>query len=273
MQLFLNKLFLIRKAQSNTLSGETCNLILEDTKIIESFANDYGEEIYKKFPEYGILQYIKKIFGETELKDFTEYTFDSTGSYWKVNDSGDLIDDGTKWSTNPGKIDHSKIEDAYKAGKLTEDQYNMIQLAAGLAEKSNEKTKKISLFSQILTSYQEANEIKTQIHVDMFNRAWEWVKSEWNKLSSKLKDKPEKGWNVMLMRSMDSKGKIIGLAPHMAVIFVNDDYSISVAHYTGGEQKSSDNWTQNGLENDGSDNRGGFKYNSFSYYPLKEKEK
>jgi hypothetical protein len=58
---------------------------LEDTKIIESFANTYGEEIYKKFPEYGILHYIKKIFGETELKDFTDFAFDSTGNYWKVN--------------------------------------------------------------------------------------------------------------------------------------------------------------------------------------------
>ena len=32
--------------------------------------NTYGDESYLKFPEYGILHYIKKIFGETELKDF-----------------------------------------------------------------------------------------------------------------------------------------------------------------------------------------------------------
>ena len=83
-----------RKANSNTLAGETRSIILEDTKIIESFANAYGEGIYKKFPEYGILHYIKKIFGETELKEFADYAFDSTGSYWKVNEAGDLADDG-----------------------------------------------------------------------------------------------------------------------------------------------------------------------------------
>ena len=83
-----------RKANSNTLAGETRSIILEDTKIIEFFANAYGEGIYKKFPEYGILHYIKKIFGETELKEFADYAFDSTGSYWKVNEAGDLADDG-----------------------------------------------------------------------------------------------------------------------------------------------------------------------------------
>ena len=33
------------------------------------------------------------LFGEAELKDFADYVFDSTGSYWKVNDTGDLLDD------------------------------------------------------------------------------------------------------------------------------------------------------------------------------------
>ena len=377
-----------RKAQSNTLSGETCNLILEDTKIIESFANDYGEEIYKKFPEYGILHYIKKIFGETELKDFAEYTFDSTGSYWKVNDSGDLIDDGnvlkvfdvngkeqklnyesdndgrqgtlekwlgiknafttlmqpagykydgTKWSTNPGKIDHSKIEDAYKAGKLTEDQYNMIQLAAGLAEKSNEKTKKISLFSQILTSYQEANEIKTQIQIDMTNRAWEFIKRKWNEwfgkeekekinntgnhkvetsftnlmnsiqtddlhspccdeyctrilvkinkkpsdwpsphnykicktseytglnykdfYSSKWKDVPAEGWNVMIMWA--NKGEKYEKLPHMAMLQkVGNKYNL--AHFTGDTPLVHEGWSFSQVEN-------GFNYSNFKYMSI-----
>jgi len=83
-----------RNAASDSVDGETRDIILEDTKIIESFANAYGEGIYKKFPEYGILHYIKKIFGETELKEFADYAFDSTGSYWKVNEAGDLTDDG-----------------------------------------------------------------------------------------------------------------------------------------------------------------------------------
>ena len=88
-----------------------------------------------------------------------------------------------------------------------------------------------------------------------------------------LKDKPEKGWNVMLMRSVDLKGNLISYAPHMAVIFVNDDNSISLAHYTGGKEMKSDDWSQKGIENDGSDSRGGFRYSSFSYYPIKEKKK
>ena len=83
-----------RNAATDSLDAETQEIVLNDTKIIESFANAYGEGIYKKFPEYGILHYIKKIFGETELKEFADYAFDSTGSYWKVNEAGDLADDG-----------------------------------------------------------------------------------------------------------------------------------------------------------------------------------
>ena len=83
-----------RNAATDSLEAETQEIVLSDTKIIESFENAYGEGIYKKFPEYGILHYIKKIFGETELKEFADYAFDSTGSYWKVNEAGDLADDG-----------------------------------------------------------------------------------------------------------------------------------------------------------------------------------
>ena len=212
-----------RNANSNTLAGETRGIILEDTKIIESFANAYGEGIYKKFPEYGILHYIKKIFGETELKEFADYAFDSTGSYWKVNEAGDLIDDGNakkvfdrdgkeqplafeskntgrqgtlekwlglkdaftallksagykwngaEWIENPGKIDHKVIEKVYEDGKLTDDQYNMIQLAAGIMPDAEQK--KESLFKAFLEEIQKANRIKTQIQVDIVNRAWEF---------------------------------------------------------------------------------------------------
>ncbi len=419
-----------RKANSNTLAGETRSIILEDTKIIESFANAYGEGIYKKFPEYGILHYIKKIFGETELKEFADYAFDSTGSYWKVNEAGDLADDGKtsrvadakgseihsgtkglqgtlqewlgmenayaalmqpagfewdgkQWSKNPGKIDHSIIEKAYNEGHLTDDQYNLIQLAACLITAENEEVKRFSLFQHTLEDFHLYNQTKTKIQNEIIILAWNWLKKEYNKivgnrqvqnevlginpnnnsifcstinskevqdkvkewneidkknklefnkkeeekyqeakknktvynkknykpisrcdeystlvlktagllpdnwpdpettkvneywsiLSSKLKDKPEKGWNVMLMRSVDLKGNLIGYAPHMAVIFVNDDNSISLAHYTGGKEMKSDDWSQKGIENDGSDSRGGFRYSSFSYYPIKEKKK
>ena len=97
------------------------------------------------------------------------------------------------------------------------------------------------------------------------------VSAYWTKLASKLKDSPEEGWNVMLMRSVDSSGKEIGLAPHMAVIYVNTDGSISVAHYTKGTERFSSGWTLGGLENDGSDSRGGFKYDSFGYYSVGRK--
>ena len=227
-----------RNATSDSVDGETKNIILDDTKLIESFAASYGEEIYKKFPEYGILHYIKKIFGETELQNFADYAFDSTGSYWKVNEAGDLIDDGNttkvfdkdgkeqalihqsdnngrqgtlekwlgvnnantslmsiagyvwddtkkKWIVNPGKIEASKIKEAHDKGLITDDQYNLIQLAAGKASSKEEGAEKVSLFQQVLIDYQKYNEIDTQIKVDMVNRAWEWIERQWNKLFCK----------------------------------------------------------------------------------------
>ena len=227
-----------RNATSDSVDGETKNIILDDTKIIESFAASYGEEIYKKFPEYGILHYIKKIFGETELQNFADYAFDSTGSYWKVNEAGDLIDDGNtikvfdkdgkeqplihqsdnngrqgtlekwlgvnnanislmsiagyvwddtkkKWIVNPGKIEASKIKEAHDKGLITDDQYNLIQLAAGKASSKEEGAEKVSLFQQVLIDYQKYNEIDTRIEFDMVNRAWKWLDRKWNELFCK----------------------------------------------------------------------------------------
>lgn len=196
-----------RNAATDSIEGETREIVLEDTKIIESFANTYGEEIYQKFPEYGILHYIKKIFGETELQDFADFAFDSTGNYWKVNSAGDLIDDGMdkqvldsknniiykaesggkqttlqkwlendkqfptinafatlmqpagydgyksstyEWEKNPGIIEHSIIETAHNKGQLTDDQYNMIQLAAGLLSNDNNQKNEESTFIKTL---------------------------------------------------------------------------------------------------------------------------
>ena len=45
--------------------------------------------------------------------------------------------DGRQWSKNPGKIDHSVIEKAHNDGLLTDDQYNLIQLAAELITNDN----------------------------------------------------------------------------------------------------------------------------------------
>ena len=231
-----------RNGVTNSINVETRDIVLEDTKIIESFANIYGEEIYKKFPEYGILHYIKKIFGETELKDFADFAFDSTGNYWKVNEAGDLIDDGNtskvfdttgkevysgstgrqgtleawlnldnafvsllkpagyeyngkQWSKNPGRIDCSIIEKAHKGGLLTDDQYKLIQLAAGKSASNDDKSEKIGLFKQILTDYYKVKTMQTQVQIDLADRAWEWlgrkVKYAKEKISSKIQFKRE----------------------------------------------------------------------------------
>ena len=225
-----------RNAATDSLEAETQEIVLSDTKIIESFAGTYGEEIYKKFPEYGILHYIKKIFGETGLKEFADYAFDSTGSYWKVNEAGDLADDGNasrvadakgseihsgtkglqgtlqewlgmenayaalmqpagfewdgkKWSKNPGKIDHSVIEKAHNEGQLTDDQYNLIQLAAGKSASDDDKSEKINLFKQFFNDYKQANIIKTQVQVDIANRAWEWINNKVKRVKEQISSK------------------------------------------------------------------------------------
>lgn len=231
-----------RNGVTNSINVETRDIVLEDTKIIESFASIYGEEIYKKFPEYGILHYIKKIFGETELKDFADFAFDSTGNYWKVNEAGDLIDDGNtskvfdttgkevysgstgrqgtleawlnldnafvsllkpagyeyngkQWSKNPGRIDCGIIEKAHKGGLLTDDQYKLIQLAAGKSASNDDKSEKIGLFKQILTDYYKVKAMQTQVQIDLADRAWEWlgrkVKYAKEKISSKIQFKRE----------------------------------------------------------------------------------
>ena len=82
--------------------------------------------------------------------------------------------DGKQWSKNPGKIDHSIIEKAHNEGQLTDDQYNLIQLAAGKSA-SDDKSEKINLFKQLLTDYQNVNRTKTQAQVDLFNRAFEFI--------------------------------------------------------------------------------------------------
>ena len=54
-----------------------------------------------------------------------------------------------KWTKNPGKVTHSVIEQAYKDGKLTDNQYNLIQLAAGLIAKNDSSFPK-TIFSDKL---------------------------------------------------------------------------------------------------------------------------
>ena len=47
-----------------------------------------------------------------------------------------------KWTKNPGKITLDVIEQAHKDGKLTDDRYNLIQLAAGLGNGLRKNGKK-----------------------------------------------------------------------------------------------------------------------------------
>lgn len=89
--------------------------------------------------------------------------------------------DGKQWSKNPGKIDRGIIEKAHNEGLLTDDQYNLIQLAAGQSTSNDDKSEKISLINQLLTDYQKANAIKTQTQINFVNRAWEWIGRKWNK--------------------------------------------------------------------------------------------
>ena len=104
-----------------------------------------------------------------------------------------------KWTKNPGKITHSVIEQAYKEGKLTDDQYNLIECAAGLTAR-NKKEEKASLFVQVLRDYQKAEQIRTQIQIDMVNRAWEWIKKKW---TSVINNKSNKGNRIISTNELD----------------------------------------------------------------------
>ena len=216
-----------RNAATDSIEGETREIVLEDTKIIESFANTYGEEIYQKFPEYGILHYIKKIFGETELQGFADFAFDSTGNYWKVNSAGDLIDDGNttkvfdkdgneqelnfnsehtgrqgtlekwlgvdnaflslmrpagyvwndkdgKWAVKPEQIKFDKIEEAHSTGKITDAQFNMIKIAAGLLSKNDDaESEKENIFMKFLKEFYDKN-----IKNNFINIAIKWLNNK-----------------------------------------------------------------------------------------------
>lgn len=61
-----------------------------------------------------------------------------------------------KWTKNPGKITLDVIEQAYKDGKLTDDRYNLIQLAAGLRNglrKNGMKRKKRKSYRSVYGRY------------------------------------------------------------------------------------------------------------------------
>lgn len=66
-------------------------------------------------------------------------------------------------------------------GLLTDDQYKLIQLAAGQSTSNDDKSEKIGLFKQILTDYYKVKAMQTQVQIDLADRAWEWIGRKWNK--------------------------------------------------------------------------------------------
>ena len=72
-------------------------------------------------------------------------------------------------------------EKAHKGGLLTDDQYKLIQLAAGKSASNDDKSEKIGLFKQILTDYYKVKAMQTQVQIDLADRAWEWLGRKWNK--------------------------------------------------------------------------------------------
>jgi hypothetical protein len=77
------------------LGGETAEIVARDVAYIERLAGEYGESVYKNNPEFGVLHYIKELFGEEGLKVFAGTVFSHEGSYWRVRKDGGLDDDRT----------------------------------------------------------------------------------------------------------------------------------------------------------------------------------
>jgi len=84
-----------RNPATGNLKGETSEIVLRDVGFIERLAGEYGEGVYEKNPEFGVLHYIKELLGENGLREFAEIVFSHEGSYWRINDNGDLVDDAT----------------------------------------------------------------------------------------------------------------------------------------------------------------------------------
>jgi hypothetical protein len=84
-----------RRPGTGDLGGETAEIVAEDVENIERLAGEYGDAVYKNNPEFGVLHYVKELFGEEGLKGFAEIMFSHEGSYWQVNKDGGLDDDKT----------------------------------------------------------------------------------------------------------------------------------------------------------------------------------
>lgn len=83
-----------RNPETGDLKGETAEIVLRDMAFVEQLASAYGKKVYEQIPEFEIMHYVKKLFGEESLKEFVEVAFNHAGSYWELNENGDLVDTG-----------------------------------------------------------------------------------------------------------------------------------------------------------------------------------
>lgn len=85
--------------------------------------------------------------------------------------------------------------------------------------------------------------------------------------SSRLKNSPESGWNIMLMDGYTRQGKVMD--PHMVVIYVRDDGLIDFSHYTSDKVVPPRiGWTVKEMTDTGKGNHDRFGYSNFKYLPL-----
>ena len=75
--------------------GETGGIVMRNLAFAERLASGYGEKVYTAVPEFGIMHYLRELFGEGSLKEFAAVAFSHAGSYWKLNEEGGLTDNGT----------------------------------------------------------------------------------------------------------------------------------------------------------------------------------
>jgi hypothetical protein len=77
-----------RNPETGDLRGETAEIVLRDVGFIEKLAAEYGEKVYKTNPEFAVLRYVRKRFGEEGLKKFADTVFNHKRSYydWEWDD-------------------------------------------------------------------------------------------------------------------------------------------------------------------------------------------
>ena len=93
-------------------------------------------------------------------------------------------------------------------GLLTDDQYKLIQLAAGKSASNDDKSEKIGLFKQILTDYYKVKAMQTQVQIDLADRAWEYESGKVDKNNKPIYEYHASIWkgNGEIWECMDPNG-------------------------------------------------------------------